>query len=68
MEKNPPTMQETWLWLMDQKKEPLEKEMATLSIILAWEIQCKEEAGGCSPWGHKRVWHNLATKQQTAAM
>ena len=26
--------------------DPLEKEMVTLSCILAWEIQCTEEPGG----------------------
>ena len=31
----------------------LEKEMATHSSILAWEIPWTEEAGRYSPWGHK---------------
>ena len=48
---------------------PLEKEMATQSSILAWEIPWTEELGqrslvGYSSWGHKRVIHDLATKQQ----
>ena len=44
-------------------KDPLEKERATHSSILAWEIPWTEEPGGLySPWGHKRVGHNLATK------
>ena len=43
--------------------EPLEKEMATHFSILAWEIPWTEEPGG-SPWGRKRVGHNLATRQQ----
>ena len=30
--------------------DPLEKEMATHSSILAWEIPWTEEPGGCSPW------------------
>ena len=29
-------MQETWVWFLDQK-DPLEKEIATHSSILAWE-------------------------------
>ena len=37
MVKNPPTMQETWIQFLDQE-EPLEKEMATHSSILAWRI------------------------------
>ena len=35
------------------QEEPLEKEMATLSSILAWEISWREEPGG-SPWGCKK--------------
>ena len=43
----------------------LEKEMATHSNILAWEISWTEEPGGLySPWGLKRVRHDLTTKQQ----
>ena len=42
----------------------LEKEIATLSSILAWEITWTEETGGYSPWGCKRVGHKLGTKQQ----
>ena len=32
---------------------PLEKEMATHSSILTWEIPWTEEPSGYSPWGHK---------------
>jgi len=43
----------------------LEEEMATLSSILAWEIPWIEApGGGYSPWGCRRVKHDLATKQQ----
>ena len=42
----------------------LEKEMTTHSNILAWEIPWTEELEGYSPLGHKRVRHDLATKQQ----
>ena len=38
--------------------------MATHSSILAWEIPWTEEPGGYIPWGHKRVRHDLVTKQQ----
>ena len=38
--------------------------MATHSSILDWEIPWTEKLVGYSPWGHKRVRHNLATKQQ----
>ena len=42
-----------------EQEDPLEKEMATHSSILAWEIPWREEPGGLSPQDHKRV----ATKQ-----
>ena len=39
--------------------------MTTHSSICAWEIPWTEEPGGLySPWGHKRVRHNLETKQK----
>ena len=53
--KNPPAMQgtqETWVGSLDWK-DPLEKEMATHSCILAWEIPWMEEPGGYSPKGRK---------------
>ena len=34
-------------------EDPLEKEVATHSSILAWEILWTEESGG--PWGHKEL-------------
>ena len=42
--------------------------MATRSSIVAWRIPWTEEPGGLySPWGHGRVGHNLATKEQQLA-
>ena len=43
--KNLPAMQETWVQFLGQK-DPLEKEMATHSSILAWRIPWTEEPGG----------------------
>ena len=43
--KNPPAMQETWVHSLGQE-DLLEKEMATHSSILAWEIPWIEEPGG----------------------
>ena len=46
--KNPPVTQETqetWVWFLDPE-DPLEKEMATCSSILTWEIPWTEEPGG----------------------
>ena len=39
----------------------LEKEMATHSSILAWEIPWTEEPGGLRSTGSQRVGHDLAT-------
>ena len=45
-------------------KDTLEMEMATHSSILAQRIHGQRSLAGYSPWGHKRVGYNLATKQQ----
>ena len=45
------------------QEDPLEKEMATLSSILAWEIPRTEEPGRLQSMGSQRVRHDLATKQ-----
>ena len=47
---------------------PLEKEMATHSSILAWEIPWTEEPDGLSSVGSQRVGHDLVTKQQQFAL
>ena len=57
MVKNSPAMQETremWVRSLGQE-DPLEKEMAIYSSILAWEIPWTEKPGGYSPWGHKEL-------------
>ena len=40
-----PALWETWVQFLGQEN-PLEKEMATYSSILAWEIPRTEEPGG----------------------
>ena len=51
--KNPPAMQETWVQSLGWE-DPLEKETATHSTILAWRIPWTEEPGRLySPRGHK---------------
>ena len=50
--------------MISGQENPLEEETATNSSILAWKIPRREELAGYSPWGRKRVRHNLATKQQ----
>ena len=44
--------------------DPLEKEMATHSSVLAWRIPWTEEPGWLQSMGSQRVRHNLTTKQQ----
>ena len=39
-------------------EDPLEKEMATHSSILPWEIQWTEEPGGLQSMGSQRVEHD----------
>ena len=45
-------MQETWVRSLGWE-DPLEKEMATHSSILAWEIHRPRSLIGCSTWGCK---------------
>ena len=45
-------MQETWVWSLGQE-DPLEKEMATHSSILAREIPWMEDHGRLQSMGHK---------------
>ena len=55
--KNPPAMQEmleTWVQFLDEE-DPLEKEMATYSSILAWKIPWSEEPGRLQSMGSRRV-------------
>ena len=49
-EKNLPAMQETRVGSLGGE-DPLEKEMATHSTILAWEIPWTEEPGGLQSMG-----------------
>jgi len=45
MVKNLPTMQETEVWSLSEE-DPLEKEMAIQSSIVAWKTPWTEEPGG----------------------
>ena len=45
-------MWETWVRSLGQE-DPLEKEMAAHSSILAWRIPWMEELGGLQSMGHK---------------
>ena len=61
--KNPPAVQEMLVPFLG-REAPLEKEMATHSSILGWEIPWTEEPGGLQSMGLQRVGHDLVTKQQ----
>ena len=54
MVKRLPAMWETQVWSLGWK-DPLEKEMATHFIILAWRIPWMEEPGRYSPWGRTHI-------------
>ena len=51
------TMWETWVRSLG-REDPLEKEMATHSITLAWKIPWTEETGRLQSMGLQRVGHN----------
>ena len=57
MVKRLPTMRETQVQSLGQE-DPLEKEMATHSSILAWKIPWTEEPGRLQPMGSQRVGHD----------
>ena len=45
------------------QKDPMEKQMATHSRILAWRISWTEEPAGRQSMGSQRVDHNRVIKQ-----
>ena len=58
--KNPPAMQQSGVWSLG-RENPLEKEKATHSSILAWRIPWTKEPGGLQSIRLQRVRHNWAT-------
>ena len=58
--KHLPTMRETWVRSLGWE-DPLEKEMAAHSSILAWKIPWTAEPGRLPSMGSQRVGHNWAT-------
>ena len=54
MVKNLPAKQEKWVLSLGQE-DPLEKQMAIHSSILAWEIPWTEEPGRLQPMGRKEL-------------
>ena len=65
--KNLPAMCETWVRYLNQE-DPLEKEMATHSSILAWEVPWIEEPGGIQSMASQRVGHNSETSTQSGSI
>ena len=59
--KNLSAMQETWVQFLGWE-DPLEKEMANHSSILAWKTPWTEEPGRLQSMEVARVGHDLATK------
>ena len=57
MVKNLPAMQKMGIQSLSWK-DPLEKEMATHSSILAWKKPLTEEPGGLQSMGSQRVRHD----------
>ena len=55
--KNLLAVQETWIQYLG-RDDPLEKEIATHSSVLAWKIPRTEESGGLPFMGLQRVGHN----------
>ena len=57
-------MQETWVQSLHQEDHQ-EKETATHSSILTWEIPWTVEPGGLQSMGSQRIGHDLASKTTT---
>ena len=52
--KNQPVLQEPWVWSLG-REDPLEKEKATHSSILAWRIPWTEESGRLQSMGSQEL-------------
>ena len=60
MVKHLPAVRETQVWSLGEE-DPMEKETATHSSILAWKIPWTEEPGRLPSMGSQRVRHDWAT-------
>ena len=56
MVKNLTAMSETWVQSLDLE-DPLEREMATHSSILAWKVPRTDETGELQSMGLQRIRH-----------
>ena len=57
MVKYPPPVRETWVQSLG-REDPLEKEMATHSSTVTWEIPWMEEPGRLQSTGSQRIGHD----------
>ena len=57
--KNPPAVWETWVWSLGWE-DPLEKQKATHSSILAWRIPWTEDPGGLKSMVSQKNWTQLS--------
>ena len=62
--KNLPAVQDTRVWYLGQE-DPIEKGMATDSIILTWETPLTEETGRLQSMWWQRLGHNWMTNTFT---
>ena len=67
MVKNLPAMQETRVQSLG-REDPLDKGMATHSIILSWRIPWTEEPGGLQSMQLQRVGHDGVTNSSTSLL
>ena len=56
-------MEETWVQSLGWE-DPWRRRWQPTPVFLPGESQGQKSLVGYSPWGHKRVGHGLATKQQ----
>ena len=63
-EKNPPVMQETRVQSLG-REDPLEKDMTTLSSILAWRIPIDRGVWRASVHGVAKSWTSQITETNT---
>ena len=66
MVKNLPAMQENWVQSLGWE-DPLEKDMATHTSILAWRIPWTEEPGRLQSMERQRIGHDSASNMYDPA-
>ena len=66
MVKNPPANARDLGWILGSGRSPGEGNGKQLQYFLLGKFLGQRSLAGYSPWGHKRVRHNLVTKQQKA--